>query len=203
MRKTLLLSGVAGFAFACSSLFAAKVGSPAPLFSGTDSHGKQETLSSFRGKFVVLEWTNSECPYTRKHYESGNMEKLQKQWTARGVVWLTVLSSAPGHQGFMTPDQENSYLQREGAAPTAAILDHTGEIGRLYEAKTTPHMFVIDPTGKLIYEGAIDDHPTSDAGDIAGSRNYVSEALAAALNGKPVPTSYTRPYGCNVKYAGE
>ena len=179
------------------------MGAPAPDFAGTDSQGKQEKLSAYRGKYVVLEWTNSECPYTRKHYESGNMEKLQKQWTSRGVVWLTVLSSAPGHQGYKTPEQENNYLQQEKASPTAVVLDASGAIGHLYEAKTTPHMFVIDPSGKLIYEGAIDDRPTPEAGDIPGSKNYVSEALDAAMAGKPVPVSYTRPYGCSVKYAGE
>jgi hypothetical protein len=149
---------------------------------------------------VVLEWTNNGCPYTQKHYESGNMQALQKEWTAKGVVWLTVLSSAPGEQGYMTASQENAYVGKEHAAPTAVLLDPTGAIGHAYEARTTPHMFVIDPSGKLIYAGAIDDHATTDPEDIKSSKNYVSDALSASMAGKPVATSYTRPYGCSVKY---
>jgi len=183
--------------------FAVKIGAPAPDFSGADSHGKTQQLSAYRGKYVVLEWTNSECPYTRKHYESGNMQSLQKEWTAKGVVWISILSSAPGHQGYMTAAQENGYLTREKAQPTAVVLDPTGAIGHTYEAKTTPHMFIIDPGGKLIYEGAIDDHPTADPSDIKASKNYVDEVLSAAMAGKPVPVSYTASYGCSVKYAGE
>src|ERR1700761_46995 len=127
------------------SAYAAQIGSQAPDFHGTDSNGKTESLDQYRGKFVVLEWHNHDCPYTVKHYQSGNMQSLQKQWTAKGVVWLTVISSAPGEQGFVSPAEENEYLSSKHAAPTAAILDPTGSIGHLYEAKTTPHMFVIDP----------------------------------------------------------
>ena len=180
---------------------AVPVGDPAPDFTGTDSNGQTHKLSEYRGKFVVLEWTNNGCPFTRKHYESGNMQSLQKQWTTKGVVWLTILSSAPGQQGYMSAAQENTYLSQEHAGPTAAILDPKGAIGRLYAAKTTPHMFVIDPSGKLVYEGAIDDHATTDVADIPASRNYVSAALTSALAGQPVATAYTRPYGCSVKYA--
>ena len=129
------------------------------------------------------------------------MEKLQQKWTARGVEWFTVISSAPGKQGYVTPDQENAYVQQVHAAPTAVLLDPEGTVGRLYEAKTTPHMFIIDPKGKLIYDGAIDDRPTTDASDIAGAHNYVDAALAAAMKGETVETSVTRPYGCSVKYA--
>jgi peroxiredoxin len=181
--------------------WAARVGDAAPQFTATDSNGQPHKLADYKGKFVVLEWTNNGCPYTRKHYVSGNMQALQKQWTGKGVVWLTILSSAPGQQGYMTAAQENSYLGAEHAAPTAAILDPQGTIGHLYAAKTTPHMYVIDPDGKLIYAGAIDDHATTDAGDVAASKNYVSAALSAALAGQPVATAYTRPYGCSVKYA--
>jgi peroxiredoxin len=183
------------------TLFAARVGEPAPDFTGTDSHGQTHKLSDYRGKFVVLEWTNNGCPYTQKHYNSGNMQALQKEWTAKGVVWLTILSSAPGAQGYMTAADENDYIIKVHADPTAAILDPTGTIGREYSARTTPHMFVIDPTGKLIYAGAIDDHPTPDPEDIKASKNYVSEALTEAMAGQPVATSSTRPYGCSVKYA--
>ena len=176
-------------------------GTAAPDFKGTDSTGTQHTLSQYRGKFVVLEWANQGCPYDQKHYLSGNMESLQRQWTGKGVVWLSVISSAPGQQGHVTPAEENDYLRKMRAAPTAAILDPTSTIARLYEAKTTPHMFVIDPTGKLIYQGAIDDKPTTDQADIKTARNYLNEALTAALAGKSVPTASTRPYGCSVKYA--
>ena len=185
------------------SAYAVRVGDPAPDFTATDSHGQTQKLSQYKGKFVVLEWTNNGCPYTRKHYDSGNMQSLQKQWTARGVVWLTVLSSASGEQGYMTASQENAYIAKVHADPTAAILDPWGTIGHMYAAKTTPHMFVIDPSGKLIYDGAIDDHATTDTSDIPSSRNYVSAALTSAMAGQPVATAYTRPYGCSVKYSGD
>jgi hypothetical protein len=180
---------------------AAKVGEPAPNFTATDSTGKAHSLSTYRGKFVVLEWHNQGCPYTQKHYNSGNMERLQKEWTRKGVIWLTVISSAPGTQGYVTADQENDYLRRMKAAPTAALLDPTGDLGHLYGAKTTPQMFIINPDGVLIYDGAIDDKPTPDEADIATSRNYVSLALTEAMSGKPVDTPTSRPYGCSVKYA--
>ncbi len=186
-----------------SAAFAAKVGSPAPEFSGTDSHGKTEQLSAYKGKYVVLEWTNADCPYAHAQYASGNMQSLQKRWTAEGVVWLSVISSAPDHQGYKTAAEENAYLVAEKAAPTAVLLDPSGTIGHEYEAKTTPHMFVIDPSGKLIYAGAIDNHPTSDPSEIKSSKNYVSQALTEAMAGKPVALAYTRSYGCSVKYAGE
>ena len=180
---------------------AARVGEPAPSFTATDSNGKSHSLSSYRGKFVVLEWHNQGCPYTKKHYDSGNMERLQKEWTRKGVVWLTVISSAPGTQGYVTSEQENDYLRRMNAAPTAELLDPTGDLGHLYGAKTTPHMFIINPEGVLIYDGAIDDRPTSDEADIVTARNYVSLALSEATSGKPVSTPTSRPYGCSVKYA--
>jgi AhpC/TSA family len=181
--------------------FAIVPGTPAPDFKGTDSKGIQQTLSEYRGKFVVLEWANQGCPYDRKHYLSGSMEQQQRDWTAKGVVWLSVISSAPGQQGYVTRSEENTYLKIMHAAPTAAILDPDGTIGRLYGAKTTPHIFVIDPTGKLIYQGAIDDKPTPDQEDLKGAHNYLNETLTAAMAGKPVPTASTRPYGCSVKYA--
>jgi AhpC/TSA family len=180
---------------------AVKVGEPAPNFTATDSNGKAHTLAAYRGKFVVLEWHNQGCPYTQKHYNSGNMERLQREWTQKGVIWLTVISSAPGTQGYVTAEQENDYLRRMKAAPTAALLDPSGALGHLYSAKTTPHMFIINPEGVLIYDGAIDDKPTSDPEDIATAHNYVSLALTEAMAGKPVSTPTSRPYGCSVKYA--
>jgi peroxiredoxin len=178
-----------------------RVGAPAPEFKATDSNGKTDSLDQFHGKYVVLEWHNQGCPYTRKHYTSGNMQSLQKEWTAKGVVWLTVISSARGEQGYVTASEENSYLSRMHAAPTAVLLDADGKVGRMYSAKTTPQMVVIDPAGNVIYDGAIDDRPTPDPEDIKGAKNYLNEALSATMAGKPVPTPYTRPYGCSVKYA--
>lgn len=183
--------------------WAARIGEAAPDFTATDSNGQTHRLSDYRGKFVVLEWTNRGCPYTRKHYDSGNMQRLQQEWTARGVIWLTVLSSAPGKQGYMAAADENAYLKQENAHPTAALLDPTGALGHLYDAKTTPDMYVINPQGMLVYDGAIDDKPTTDVADIQGAKNYLNEALEDAMSGKPVSDAVTRPYGCSVKYAGE
>ena len=182
--------------------WAVRVGEAAPEFTAADSHGQTHKLSEYRGKYVVLEWTNNGCPYTRKHYDSGNMQALQKEWTAKGVVWLTILSSHPGAQGYMTATQENAYVTRVHAAPTAAILDPSGAIGHLYDAKTTPDMYIIDPSGKLIYAGAIDNKPTIDTADVKDANNYVSAALKEALAGQAIAVSYTRPYGCSVKYPG-
>ena len=173
----------------------AVVGSPAPQFTATDSHGQTQALNQYRGKYVVLEWHNQGCPYTRKHYVSGNMQSLQKEWTEKGVAWFTVISSAPGEQGYVTDAEENEYLAKMHADPTAVLMDSEGKLGRLYNAKTTPEMYVIDPEGKLIYEGAIDDRPTPDVSDIRGADNYLDDALTEAM-----VHSYTRSYGCAVKY---
>lgn len=205
MKKNILTGLVA---FACAAMistlaWAARVGQTAPDFTATDSNGQTHHLADYRGKFVVLEWTNRGCPYTRKHYDSGNMQRLQQEWTAKGVIWLTVLSSAPGKQGFLDATDENAYLKQENAHPTAALLDPTGALGHLYDAKTSPDMYIINPQGTLIYDGAIDDKPTTDAGDIQGAKNYVNIALEEATSGKPVSDPVTRPYGCSVKYAGE
>lgn len=196
-----------GMIFAMAAIaslaFAARVGQAAPDFTATDSNGQTHHLSDYRGKFVVLEWTNRGCPYTRKHYESGNMQRLQGEWTGKGVIWLTVLSSAPSKQGYMTAAEENAYLKQMTAHPTAALLDPTGALGHLYDAKTSPQMFVINPQGALIYDGAIDDRPTTDVADIPGAKNYLKLALEEAMAGKVVSMPVTRPYGCSVKYAGD
>jgi alkyl hydroperoxide reductase subunit AhpC len=201
-RKPILWTAAAAFAvaLALSTAWAARVGDRAPDFTATDSNGKVHKLSEYSGKYVVLEWHNRGCPYTAKHYDSGNMQRLQHEWTARGVIWLTVISSAPGKQGYVTAADENAFLKQANAAPTAALLDPTGALGHLYEAKTTPHMFIIDPQGTLIYNGAIDDKSTTEVTDINGARNYVSLALGEALAGKPVTSPSTSPYGCSVKY---
>ena len=175
-------------------------GEVAPEFKGVDSNGVTHSLSEYRGKYVVLEWANRGCPYEQKHYQSGNMESLQKEWTAKGVVWLSILSDPPGEQGYVTPAEENDYLKTMHAAPTAALLDPKGAIGHLYNAKTTPHMFVIDPAGKIVYQGALDDKPTPDPASLKGADNYVSDALTAAMVGKPVAVAVTKPYGCAVHY---
>jgi len=180
---------------------ASKVGAPAPAFKATDSKGKVHNLSDFKGKWVVLEWHNEGCPYVRKHYGGSNMQKLQQEWTAKGVVWLTVMSSATGQQGYMEPAQADAYFAKQKASPSAILLDPSGEIGRLYDAKTTPHMFVIGPDGMLVYNGAIDDKPSSDQSDLATASNFVSAALAEGMAGKAVTTATSRPYGCGIKYA--
>jgi len=204
MKSLLSLAGAAAFAvipFPAATQAQAVVGSQSPNFTATDSHGQTHTLNQYRGKYVVLEWHNHDCPYTRKHYVSGNMEALQREWTAKGVVWFTVISSAPGQQGYMTDAEENDYLERMHADPTAVLIDAQGKLGHLFGARTTPEMYVIDPEGKLIYEGAIDNRPTPDVSDIQGADNYLSDALTEAMAGKPIEHPYTRSYGCSVKYA--
>jgi len=191
---------VMAFLVTLSTAWAAKVNEPAPDFTATDSNGNVHKLSEYRGKFVVLEWTNRGCPYTQKHYNSGNMQRLQKEWTSKGVIWLTVVSSAPGKQGYVTGTEENAYLKQVNAAPTAVLLDPTGQLGHLYDAKTTPHIFIINPQGTLIYNGAIDDRPTTDLADVNGAKNYVTAALDEATSGKPVSLATSSPYGCSVKY---
>lgn len=204
MKTLSSLAGIAATAAAFLPAFVfaqATVGSPAPQFTATDSRGQTHSLSEYHGKYVVLEWHNHDCPYTRKHYVSGNMEGLQKEWTAKGVAWFTVISSAKGEQGYMTDAEENAFLEKMHAVPTAVLMDPEGKLGHLYDAKTTPEMYVIDPAGKLIYEGAIDDRPTPDVSDIKGADNYLNDALTEAMAGKQVAHSYTRAYGCSVKYA--
>lgn len=176
------------------------VGQAAPDFSLTDTHGQAHTLSAQRGKFVVLEWTNYECPFVRKHYGSGNMQKLQKQYAGRGVVWFSVNSSVPGKQGNFTSEKWNELIGEMGAAPAAVLLDPDGEAGKLYGAQTTPHMFVVNPDGVLIYQGAIDDIPGTDPSDIPKAKNFVQAALDEAMAGKPVSVPAAKSYGCSVKY---
>ena len=180
--------------------WAVRVGERAPDFTATDTNGQSHKLSQYAGKFVVLEWHNRGCPYTQKHYTSGNMERLQREWTGRGVIWLTVISSAPGKQGYVTAADENAFVKEMKAAPTAVLLDSTGALGHLYDAKTTPQMIIINPQGVMIYDGAIDDKPTTDTADISGAKNYVQQALEEATAGKAVSVASTRPYGCSVKY---
>ena len=179
---------------------AATVGQPAPAFTLTDSHGKTHALSDFAGKTVVLEWFNHECPFVKKHYGAGNMQRQQDASERDGVVWLLVNSSAPGKQGHVDGAQANAILGEWKATPTAFLLDHDGAIGRAYGAKTTPHLFVIDGEGVVRYAGAIDSNPSPDPADIPGATQFVEAALADLAAGRPVARATTQPYGCSVKY---
>lgn len=190
-----------GFAGAPENAWAAAViGEPAPAFTGTDSRSRSVSLEDFRGSIVVLEWTNHDCPFVRRHYESGNMQKLQRQAEERGIVWLSIVSSAPGEQGFLNGKQADELTSRRGAAPRAVILDPSGDIGRTYAAKTTPHMFVVDAAGTLVYMGAIDDQPRNMGADPARAINYVRDTIEALAADQPVPTPISQPYGCSIKY---
>jgi len=198
--RRLVIALFAASAFAAPAAAAPVLGQAAPAFSAVDAQGKTRSLSEFKGKTVVLEWTNSGCPYVRKHYDSGNMQGLQKNATQDGTVWLTVISSAPGTQGYVAGADAKAWKGKEKAAHTDLLLDPKGTVGRAYEAKTTPHMYVIDKTGTLVYMGGIDDKPSSNPASLQGAKNYVSAALADVKAGRPVAQAATRPYGCSVKY---
>ena len=178
-------------------------GNPAPDFTLVDTSGEEHTLSDYQGNVVVLEWLNYDCPFVGKHYGSGNMQALQAQAETDDVVWLSIVSSAPGEQGHATPDSMNVRTEAEGGRQLAILMDPTGEVGRMYDAKTTPQMVVIDRDGLVTYNGAIDDTPSTDQADIATAQNYLTPALTATLAGEPVETDRTTPYGCSVKYADE
>lgn len=201
IRRTLFIAALLA---ATPSLVLAEAipGRAAPEFTAIDSNGKSVKLSALKGKTVVLEWTNHECPYVRKHYGAGNMQTLQREATGAGVVWLSVASSAKGKQGFVEGLEANKLTDDRKASPTAVLLDAAGTIGKAYGATSTPHMFVIAPDGVLAYAGAVDDKATSNPGDIPKARSYVREALAAVAAGKPMQPSQTRSYGCSVKYSG-
>jgi peroxiredoxin len=186
-----------------TALYAAEspaVGGAAPDFSLPDANGKTHSLSDEKGKYVVLEWFNPECPFVKKHYGSGNMQKLQSEYTGKGVVWFSIDSNAPGYEGNMTSEQAQKIMKKWNTKQTALLLDPEGKAGRSYGARNTPHMFVINPEGKIIYEGAIDSKATPNPDDIASSTNYVKAALDESMSGKPVSNANTRPYGCSVKY---
>lgn len=176
------------------------IGKSAPAFQAVDTYGKAHTLSQYRGKWVVLEWLNHECPYVRKHYDNNVMQALQKKYADKGVVWLSVVSSAPGKQGHYSNDKANALTKEKGAAPHAVLIDESGTVGGIYGARTTPHMFVINPEGTLVYMGGIDDKPSSRASDLKGARPHVDMALQEAMAGKPVSVPTSQPYGCSVKY---
>ncbi len=176
------------------------IGKPAPEFSGKDSTGQIVKLSALRGKTVVLEWTNHGCPYVQKHYGTGNMQALQKAAKDKGIIWLSIISSAPGKEGYVSGDEANELTMKRKAFPAFVILDPKGAIGRAYRATATPHMFVINKEGLLVYKGAIDDKPTANHADVKTAKNYVRAALNAIEAGQAVPQAATRAYGCSVKY---
>lgn len=200
--RTLCLLAVVAAAATCttSALGGVAVGRPAPDFSLTDTNGQVRKLSDYRGKTVVLEWTNPECPIVQKHYRSGNMPALQKSATADGVVWLSINSGHPGGEGDYAPAQVAEWLSSTGARPTAYLRDRDGSVGHLYGARATPHMFVIAGDGTLVYAGAIDSIPSADPSDIARATNYVRAALGALKAGRPIAVATSRAYGCAVKY---
>ena len=200
IRNLCLVVGVLALS-AGAALAGVEVGQPAPDFSLPDTNRQAHQLSQYKGKWVVLEWYNPDCPFVRKHYGAGNMQALQKEFTAKGVVWLSIDSSAPGQEGNYPADKLNQIASSQGVARTALLLDPDGKVGHAYGAKTTPDMYIINPEGKLVYEGAIDSKPTTSVADLKVATNYVKVALDDSMSGKSVPQTVTRPYGCSVKYA--
>jgi peroxiredoxin len=200
-RRSVLLGGAAVALAPAPAFAAADLGKPAPVFSATDSNGKSWSLAELKGKIVVLETTNHDCPYVRKHYNSStNMQTQQREAAAKGVVWLTVASSAAGEEGFVTAAQANELTQKRNAVPAAFLLDPKSRIARAYGATVTPHMYIIDASGVLVYKGGIDSIPSSSAADVPKAKQYVRAALDEVLAGKPVSEASTRPYGCSLKY---
>jgi peroxiredoxin len=198
--KSLLLLTLALLPLSTTAMAAPEIGQPAPAFTATDTNGKSVALADLKGKTVVLEWTNHECPFVVKHYGSGNMQALQAEATKDGVVWVSINSSAKGKEGNTTAEEANKIIADQKALPTHKILDESGEIGKLYDAKTTPDMFVINKEGVLVYKGAIDDKSGFDPEEVKTAKNYVRAALADLKADKPVEVSSTKPYGCGVKY---
>lgn len=197
-----LLASLVTVSLIATPAVAQKIGAPAVNFRLTDMTGKTVILSDYRGKTVVLEWNNPGCPYVKKHYDSGNMQRTQAAARKGGAVWLTINSGAPGKQGHMTGAEARAFVRGAKAVPNAYLLDVKGVVGKGYAARTTPHLYIVDPAGRLVYQGGIDDKPTADAADIATARNHVLAALAEMKAGRPVSMAQTRPYGCSVKYAG-
>lgn len=196
-----LLAGAMLAGAALSARAAPEVNQPAPAFTAATAGGKTVSLADYKGKVVVLEWTNHDCPFVKKHYGAGNMQQLQKEAAAKGVVWLQVLSSAPGEQGHLDGGAANRKNAERNAQPAVVLLDADGKVGKLYDARTTPHMFVVDPEGVLVYKGGIDSIASSNHADIAKAEPYTANAIKAVLGGQKVAPQSTRPYGCAVKYA--
>jgi len=195
-----LILGIAGLALAFSAQAVPGVGQPAPDFSLTDTAGKTVRLSDFKGKHVVLEWTNPGCPFVRKHYGSGNMQTLQKEAAAQGVVWLSINSTETDHVDYLKPDQLGRWMAEQKASPASTLMDASGSTGKAYGARTTPHMYIVGPQGQLLYAGGIDSIPSSRTEDIKTAVNYVRQGLQETLSGKAVSVPVSKPYGCSVKY---
>jgi len=195
-----MLVGAGALCAASASFAAAAIGQPAPAFQATDTSGRTISLADFKGQHVVLEWVNPGCPYVRKHYDGGNLPATQQRAMAKGVVWLAVNSTTEDHGDYHTPTELAAWMKAKGATPTATLMDADGRVGRAYGARTTPHLYIVDPKGTLIYAGAIDSKPSANPADIATATNHVDVALADALAGRPLTTPSTRPYGCSVKY---
>ena len=198
MKKLLLactLAFAAGLAGATPT-----IGQPAPGFTATDASGKTVSLADFKGKTIVLEWVNPGCPFVQKHYGAANMQATQKDATAKGVVWLSINSTAPDAEDYLRPAEMAQWMRTQKAASTATLMDSDGKVGRAYGARTTPHLYVVDPAGRLVYAGGIDNKPSTNQADIATATNYVKAALGETLAGKPVSQASTRPYGCSIKY---
>ena len=198
--KSFIRLFVVFFLVTSNAVLAVNPGQPAPDFALTDLSGKPVKLSDLKGKFVVLEWVNPECPYVQKHYDSANMQTLQKEFGAKQVAWLAINSTREGHSEFKSPQQMAGWMKEKGGAPAATLLDRDSKVGRLYGAVTTPHMYVIDPKGTLVYVGAIDDKRSTNPADVKTAKNYVRVALGESMAGKAVSTASTSPYGCTVKY---
>ena len=202
MHATMLTSTLAaGLLTAFGAVAQAVVGQPAPAFSAVDTRGKTVSLDDYKGKHVVLEWVNPGCPFVQKHYNSGNMPATQKAAVAQGVAWLAVSSTAKDASDYRPPSDLAAWMHSKGGVPTATVMDNDGKIGRAYGARTTPHMYVVDPAGKLVYAGAIDSKPTANAADIKTATNYVNQTIGEVLAGKAVSQPTTRAYGCSIKYA--
>ena len=198
IRATAFAAGLVGAAAAFAQ---AVVGQPAPAFSATDATGKAVSLADYKGKHVVLEWVNPSCPFVQKHYNSGNMPATQKAALAKGAVWLTIASTAKDHSEYRQPAELASWMRGKQAASTATVMDEDGRIGRAYGARVTPHMYIVDPQGKLLYAGAIDSKPSSNPADIATATNYITQGIGELSSGKPLSQATTRAYGCSIKYS--
>lgn len=202
MKKLLFVASLASLSLVAGTAGAtATVGQPAPAFTATDASGKTVSLADFKGKTVVLEWVNPGCPFVQKHYGAANMQGTQKEATAKGVVWLAINSTAADAGDYLPPAEMAKWMQQQKAAATATLMDADGKVGRAYGARTTPHMYIVDPAGKLVYAGGIDDKATANPADIPRSTNYVKAALNESLAGKPITQANTRPYGCSIKYS--
>jgi peroxiredoxin len=200
IKKLIILQLLFGISLAAVHAQEVEIGGDAPDFTLTDVNSQSHHLADYKGKFVVLEWFNYDCPFVKKHYSTGNMQSLQKSYTGKGVIWFSINSSAPGKQGNYPPEEMKKMSGDRSVASTAILLDPDGTVGKMYGAKTTPHLFIVNPEGKLVYRGAIDDRPSTDPEEVKGAVNYVQKALDEAMSGSPVTTPETDSYGCSVKY---